>query len=100
PRPRAALHCCQVCAYMGEPARLATTERDKANCISAQATLLSASTGFTDAPSASRWLRLFRGAQRVGVAVDLQPRDPEAGDAVAVDRHVRGEKLLHRQIVP
>ena len=43
-------------------------------------------------------LDLFFGrAQLFGIAVDLQPGDPQAVDAVPLDRPLPGEELLNRQ---
>ena len=41
----------------------------------------------------------FAGAQRVGVAIDLQPGDAQARYAVGVDRALPGEELLDRQMI-
>ena len=39
------------------------------------------------------------GAHRVGVAVDLQPRHPQSGHAIGVDRTLPCEKFFNRQMV-
>src|ERR1700688_2294795 len=83
-------------------ARLTTAtssaKRDKAASALAPAALCYPADGGTRPEPGV--FQLLRGAQRVGVAIDLQPGDPEARDAVAVDRPLPGEKFLDRQIVP
>src|SRR5580704_19660312 len=77
-----------------------SAKRERAASGSAPAAWLFQVKCFADAkPAPVRPDKLLRRAQRVGVAVDLQPGHPEAWDPIAVDRTLPGEELLDRQVI-